>query len=219
MYQWHVVTIGHLSRNKFWGESEAEGYRMPVATCTLLKGHGEILVIDPSLPVHEMDEALVNAAGIHAEDVTMVYSTHFHFDHHVSYEAFPNAKWYMAPEDIRYLHEHWEEYSASWSTDSKETVGKVLPAPPTLCQGVTLRPMPGHTKGLCAVCFEGPEGRIVATGDAVMTKEFYQAQESYFFASYSTEVNVESIKALWSEADVVIPGHGEAFWTQAFEKK
>ena len=220
MYQWHEVTIGHLSRNKFWGESEDQGYRFPLATCTLLQGHGEVIVVDPSLPADQMGEAMKNAVGamVKPEDVTIVYSTHFHYDHHVSYEAFPNAKWYMAPKDLQYLQEHWEDYSKIWSKDNKATVDKVLPAPEHMAEGISLRPMPGHTEGITALCFDGPEGKIICTGDAVMNKEYYQHQESYFFASYSTEVNVESIKKLYGIPDIIVPGHGEAFVARAFEK-
>lgn len=50
MYTFHILTIGHLSRNKFWGESNDQAYRKPLATSTLLLGEGEVIVADPSLP-------------------------------------------------------------------------------------------------------------------------------------------------------------------------
>lgn len=217
MYQWHLLTIGHLSRNKFWGEGQEKGVHGVLATSCVLKGHGEVIVVDPSLPAAEMAQALFDGSGIRAEQVTKVYSTHFHFDHHVSYEAFPAAQWYMAPGDLAYLQHHWDEYSRIWSMDSLETIQRVQPAPQTLCEGITLHPMCGHTEGLCALCFDGPEGRVAATGDAIMNKEFYAAGESYFFASHSVEECARNLKAFYGKADVIIPGHGEAFVARAFE--
>lgn len=40
MYTWHILTIGHLSRNKFWGERNDTAYRAPLATSALLLGEG-----------------------------------------------------------------------------------------------------------------------------------------------------------------------------------
>src|SRR4051812_29684573 len=33
--RWDVVTIGNLSRNRYWGEPDAKGVRAVVCTCTL----------------------------------------------------------------------------------------------------------------------------------------------------------------------------------------
>ena len=33
--RWDILTIGHLSRNKFWGESDDQAYRAPLCTSTL----------------------------------------------------------------------------------------------------------------------------------------------------------------------------------------
>ncbi|WP_346026248.1 MBL fold metallo-hydrolase [Beduinella massiliensis] len=217
MYDWHVLTIGHLSRNKFWAEQENTAYRRPLATCTLLSGHGENILVDPSLPAEAMKAALFDSAGLLPEQITKVYSTHFHFDHHVSPDAFVNARWYMAPGDLIYLRAHWDEYIKMWPMDSRAVMERCLPAPQELCEGVRLFAMPGHTEGLCALCYDAPEGRVIATGDAVMSKEFYGAGEPYFFG-WNREAGELSIRALRGQYDVIIPGHGEAFWARAYEK-
>ena len=53
-----------------------------------------------------MPEALLNACGLHPEDITQVFTTHYHYDHHVSPLAFPNAKWIMPEKELRYLEEN-----------------------------------------------------------------------------------------------------------------
>lgn len=40
VYTYHIVTIGHLSRNRYWGEDESIAYRKALCTCTLLSGGG-----------------------------------------------------------------------------------------------------------------------------------------------------------------------------------
>lgn len=41
MYTFHILTIGHLSRNRYWGESDSIAYRRALATCTLISGSGQ----------------------------------------------------------------------------------------------------------------------------------------------------------------------------------
>ncbi|MDL2318752.1 MBL fold metallo-hydrolase, partial [Eubacteriales bacterium OttesenSCG-928-A19] len=206
MYSWHILTIGHLSRNKFWGEKEDTTYRRPLATCTLISGHGEHIVVDPSLPPEAMAEALLAGSGLHPEQITRVYTTHYHYDHHVSPETFPNAKWTMPAKELAFLQNRWDEYIKMWPVDSREIVDRYEAAGETLCEGINVIPVPGHTEGISALAFTAPEGRVLVTGDAVMTKEFYRAGESYFFG-WDIEKGTESIKSLRGKADVIIPGH------------
>ncbi len=189
MYTWHILTIGHLSRNKFWGERNDTAYRAPLATSALLLGEGQVIVTDPSLPAAGMRAALLDAAGLAPEDVTLVFSTHNHLDHHVDPLCFPNARWFMPQADLTYLHEHWDEHKRSFPGDDWETVQR---------------------------CEAAPEGRVLLTGDAVMTREFYKAGEPYFFG-WDNDQARQTILSLRGRADVIIPGHGEAFLTRAWE--
>lgn len=43
--RWDVVTIGNLSRNRYWGESDAKGVRAAICTCTLITGDGLSIVV------------------------------------------------------------------------------------------------------------------------------------------------------------------------------
>ena len=64
--RWNILTIGHLSRNRFWGESDAQAYRAPLCTCTLVREDGRTIVVDPSLPAGEMARVLDEAATYRA---------------------------------------------------------------------------------------------------------------------------------------------------------
>ena len=57
MYTFHILTIGHLSRNRYWGESDSIAYRRALATCTLISGSGQQILVDPSLPEGDMHYA------------------------------------------------------------------------------------------------------------------------------------------------------------------
>src|SRR5215472_13013476 len=47
--RWKIITIGNLSRNRYWGESDAKGVRPAICTCTLIEGAEFRLLVDPSL--------------------------------------------------------------------------------------------------------------------------------------------------------------------------
>ncbi|MGB2864980.1 MAG: hypothetical protein WBC05_16760 [Sedimentisphaerales bacterium] len=47
--RWDVITIGNLSRNRYWGESDAKGVRAAICTCTLITGKDFRVLVDPSL--------------------------------------------------------------------------------------------------------------------------------------------------------------------------
>src|SRR5690349_17501276 len=44
--RWAVITIGNLSRNWYWGESDAKGIRSVICTCTLIEGADFRLIVD-----------------------------------------------------------------------------------------------------------------------------------------------------------------------------
>lgn len=219
MYTWHVVTIGHLSRNKYWGERDDTAYRSALATCTLISGGGQHILVDPALPENDMPQALLNAAGIAPEQITLVYSTHYHLDHHVSPLCFPNAQWLMPQTELDFLNNNWDEYIRSFPADNRENIAHCLPVSPgdELAPGIRIVPLPGHTKGICGLAFDAPEGRVLVTGDAVMTREFYKAGEPYLFG-WEQDISRATIAALRGQYDVIVPGHGEAFPAARWEK-
>ena len=218
MYQWHVLTIGHLSRNKFWGEDEKQSYRMPLCTCTLLQGNGLNILIDPSLSGEEMAEALFNNSGLRPEDIQYTYSTHFHYDHQVDLKTFPNAICCMPRVDLEELRANFAMISGIWTALTREQADRLVPAEDHLAPGLTMVPLPGHTEGLHGYLFDAPEGRVICTGDSVMTQEFYRAGECYFFG-WNMERAVASIRSLRGKADIIVPGHGQAFLEKAYARQ
>jgi glyoxylase-like metal-dependent hydrolase (beta-lactamase superfamily II) len=199
--EWLVLTAGHISINKFWGETER--FRPPQCTCTLVKTAAGLVLIDPSVHVPDVPRLLYDKAGIRPEDVDLVYLTHCHGDHWFGLEAFPNAPWLMAEPEIA----HWRERA---SAEESRVLDRVRPAGVEIAPGVRTVHTPGHTPGITSLLFQWRGRRVAIAGDAVMTEAHFRAREGH---SNSTDLAqaAASIGLLRDAADVVIPGHGPAF--------
>lgn len=211
MNKWHVITAGHLSRNKFWGEEESSSYHPVLATSTVIQTSDCNILVDPSQSGEEMKKSVFDCCGLKPEEIDIIYSTHFHNDHWMGVEAFPNAEFYMAKGDMENLMS-LKEYVPE---ENAKILERVKPAEGELVKGISLIPLPGHTAGLQGLLFEAPEGKILASGDSVMGCEFFQAKEGYFF-SYSLGLCRTSIEKAAALADYIIPGHGNYFNVKAY---
>jgi glyoxylase-like metal-dependent hydrolase (beta-lactamase superfamily II) len=197
--RWDVITIGNLSRNRYWGESDEEGLRDAWCTSTLVSGDGFRLLVDPSLKDPEaMAHELDRRTGLKPDAISAVFVTRHHGDHHWGVEAFPQAEWWAAGEVVALINEN-----SSYSRP-------VQPAPPRLFDEIELLHTPGHTAehhSLLLVC----DGQtVVIAGDAVMTRDFYAHRQGYF-NSVSFDTAAETIDAIGRTADVVVPGHDNYF--------
>lgn len=216
MYNWRLITTGHLSRNKFWGESEDEIYREPLATCTLIQNEKHNIIVDPSKIAEEMKNDLFNRSGLKPEQITIVYTTHMHADHFVSPELFPNAIWYMASKDLANLKGNWEAFSSTVKGSiRKDIIDRYKPAPDELLPGIHTIPLPGHTEGICGLSFKAPEGRVLISGDAIMTHEFFNNLCTFNFYWDIDMANKSILKAA-ELADIIVPGHGHSFLVKSY---
>ena len=199
--EWTTLTAGHISINKFWGETER--VRPPQCTCTLVKTASGLLLVDPSVHVPEVAGLLHDKAGIQPEDVSAVFLTHCHGDHWYGLEAFPSAQWLMAEPELEY----WRGRA---TPEERRVVERMEVAGPEVAPGVQTLHTPGHTPGITSLVFAWRGRRVAIAGDAAMTEEHFRAREGH---SNSTSLGqaAESIDLLARSADVVIPGHGPAF--------
>ncbi len=203
--RWDVLTIGHLSRNRYWGETDDRAYREPLCTSTLIRTAGHTVVVDPGLPPEEMARVLDRRAGIAPAAVDIVFLTHFHGDHRVGLAAFPDAVWYMPPAEL----EHGKTQLELDSTD-RQILDRMRPAGPELISGIKVIATPGHSVGHASLVFASDGLRVVVAGDAAMTRDFFQHQD-YYFNTVDPEAAVGSIAIVAREADVVVPGHDNYF--------
>jgi len=203
-HDWLVLTIGHLSTNKFWGETERS--RGPLCTSALVNTPAGLLLVDPSVHPPEVPKLLMDQAGIRPDDVRLVFLTHFHGDHRFGLEAFPNARWLMAEPEIAY----WRDQGGQ---PEQALLGRIEPVGAEPAPGLRTLHMPGHTPGTTSLLFAWRGRRVAVAGDAVMTADHFRTREGH---SNSTDFAAASasVELLAREADVVVPGHGAAFPTE-----
>ena len=100
------------------------------------------------------------------------------------------------------LHE-WRERSPQ----DDGLIERFVPASGRLPGGIELFPCPGHTYGHHGLLMDSRWGRLIVAGDAVMTQDFFDAEEG-FHNCVDFALAAQSIRAIKAGADWVIPGHG-----------
>jgi glyoxylase-like metal-dependent hydrolase (beta-lactamase superfamily II) len=197
--RWDVITIGNLSRNRYWGEGDERAVRDAWCTSTLITGGGFKLLVDPALKQPaEMTRELDRRAGLKPEAIDAVFVTHHHDDHHWGLETFPHAQWWAARE------------VASLINENNSYLKRVEPASPRLFDEIGLIHTPGHTAEHHGLVFGCGGQTVVIAGDAVMTRDFYAHRQGYF-NSVSFETAAQTIEEIGRIADVVVPGHDNCF--------
>jgi glyoxylase-like metal-dependent hydrolase (beta-lactamase superfamily II) len=199
--RWDVITIGNLSRNRYWGEGDDRARRPALCTCTLINGDGFRLLVDPSLKdADALRTELDRRAGIAPKDVTDVFLTHEHGDHHFGLAHFPHARWWAAPPVADALNG-----SGQYGGKQIEAVeGGVLLG----CIDVLYTP--GHTLTHHSLRFDCDGLSIVVAADAAMTRDFWRERQGYF-NSADFALAAQTIDHLATVADIVIPGHDNYF--------
>jgi glyoxylase-like metal-dependent hydrolase (beta-lactamase superfamily II) len=197
--RWDVITIGNLSRNRYWGEGDERRMRDAWCTCTLITGDGFRLLVDPALKdPAAMAAELDRRTGLKPEEVNAVFITHHHGDHHWGLDAFPAARWY-AVGPVAELVNKENAYSKP-----------LEPAPHRLLGDVDVIATPGHTKEHHSVLFRCDGQTVVIAGDAVMTRDFFARRQGYF-NSVDFQQASRTIEEIARIADIVVPGHDNYF--------
>jgi glyoxylase-like metal-dependent hydrolase (beta-lactamase superfamily II) len=199
--RWVIVTVGNLSRNRYWGESEQRAIRQPVCTTTLLEIGALRLLVDPSIAdAKTMASELDRRSGLALEEIDAVFVTHEHGDHHAGLACFPQADWFAA------------EQVAEAITRMGQYEKRLISAAGKLPKEVEVLPMPGHTLAHHGLRFEADGLSFVVAGDAVMTRDFWTERRG-FFNSADLALASRTMDALAQIADAIIPGHDNWFLT------
>jgi len=196
--RWDVITIGNLSRNRYWGET-GEPVRGGWCTCTLITGEGFRLLVDPSLrDPAAMAAELDRRTGLKPEAVDAVFITHHHGDHHWGIEAFQSARWLAAP-PVAQLVNRETHYSRP-----------VEPTARRLLNEIEMIHTPGHTREHHSLLFRCDGQAVVVAGDAVMTRDFLAHRQGYL-NSVDFQQASRTIEEIARIADIVVPGHDNYF--------
>lgn len=197
--RWDVITIGNLSRNRYWGEGDAQGVRSAICTCTLITGQDFRLLVDPSLSdAADMARELDRRTGLALQDVSDVFVTHKHGDHFAGIRHFPQAQWLAAPAVAEILNQ------------TQRLPRSIEGSPGRLHKAVDVIPTPGHTHTHHSLRFHCEGLSIVVAGDAVPTQDFFRERRAYFNA-VDFALSASTMDGIASQADIVVPGHDNFF--------
>ncbi len=197
--RWDVITIGNLSRNRYWGESDAKGVRSAICTCTLITGDGFRLLVDPSLAeAADMARELDRRTGLKPRDVNAIFVTHEHGDHFAGVAHFPEAKWLAAPAVAEILNK------------SAKRPHSFENAPDRLFDAVEVIGTPGHTNSHHSLRFDCGGLSVVVAGDAVATRDFFRERRGYFNA-VDFALSARTMDKVAARSDIIVPGHDNYF--------
>jgi glyoxylase-like metal-dependent hydrolase (beta-lactamase superfamily II) len=199
VHRWDIVTIGNLSRNRYWGESDSKALRSAICTCTLIQGEGFRLLVDPSLGnAEEMAKELDRRCGLKLRDVDTVFITHEHGDHWYGLPHFPKARWLAGPDVAAALNKTGKLPQRVEATGS------------TILDAVEVIATPGHTLSHHSLRFHCDRRSVVVAGDAVATRDFWRERRGYFNC-VDFDLSARTMKQLSSLADIIVPGHDNYF--------
>ena len=200
--RWDVITIGNLSRNRYWGESDDKGVRSAICTCTVLQAEGFRMLVDPSLSqLEQMTTELDRRAGLKLRDIDTIFITHEHADHWFGLAHFAEAKWLAGPDVAAALNK------------TGKLPKTVQAAPSRLFEAIDVIPTPGHTLSHHSLRFDCEGLSIVVAGDAVATRDFWRERRGYFNC-VDFALSTKSMGKIASLADIVVPGHDNYFLNQ-----
>ena len=196
---WDIVTIGNLSRNRYWGESEERALHPVICTTTIITGKDFHVVVDPSLAdAKAMAAELKRRTGLTPEDIDVAFVTHEHGDHHCGLPAFPKAKWLATAE-------------AASIINKNEKYGKMVEsAGNTLLDAIDVVATPGHTPGTAGLRFDYRGLSVFVAGDAIATRDFWD-EGTIYFKALDVEVAKQSYKKIDALSNIIVPGHDNYF--------
>src|SRR5689334_14264453 len=88
-----IISIGTLSRNRIWGETEK--VRSPHATTTLIRAGDQNILVDPGLPPQILAARLYERTGLLPDRIDAVFLTNYRPAHRAGLALFKDAKWFI----------------------------------------------------------------------------------------------------------------------------
>ncbi len=196
---WDIITIGNLSRNRYWGESDERPLRSAICTCTVISGKDFHIMVDPSLKDEkEMITELDRRTGLTPDEIDTVFITHQHDDHLYGINHFKRSRWLAGPDVAKALN------------SSGRYPEKFEPAGNNIFGIIDVIQTPGHTPDHHSLRFDFDGFSVFVTGDAVATKDHWLERRGYYnvIDPEESKRTMEKINLL---ADIIVPGHDNYF--------
>jgi N-acyl homoserine lactone hydrolase len=136
-------------------------------------------------PPEQAPEAVLASMGVDPADVRHVVWSHLHWDHCGNAELFPNARFHVSAEELKYAvdplapnriaYERTETVSPPWLP----VLGRIdtVTGPTFITPELMIIQLPGHTPGSQGLLVVGPDTRYLLAGDCVDTYLNWQGDE------------------------------------------
>ena len=170
-------------------------------------------------PEQEVVAALASA-GTRPEEISIVIHTHLHYDHAGNNQLFPNARFFVQREELRYALAPTSFDATAYfapslgiTPDFLGTKFELLDGDAGIADGVRVITTPGHTPGHQSVVVDTAKGRYCIAGDAVM---WFENMEKRIPPGIHTSMIdcMASLERIAREADHVLPGHEPKVFTR-----
>ncbi len=212
-----VISIGTLSRNRLWNESQP--VRTPHATTTLIRAGKRAIIVDPGLPAAALGARLFERTGLKPDAIDTVFLTNFRPAHRAGLSLFTHAK--------RLIHDNEQQATAQQlqqlidgapdaDLDRKMLLRELallesLQSPDDeIAAGVDLFPLFGYTPGTTGLLGAAPAYTVLIAGDAVPTQDHFLAGQA-LPDSQDIKAAQEAMAEVYEIADLIVPGHDNLF--------
>jgi glyoxylase-like metal-dependent hydrolase (beta-lactamase superfamily II) len=215
-----IISIGTLSRNRLW--SETEQLRTAHATTSLIRTGKHHILIDPGLPAPALQARLFERTGLTPNKITAVFLTNFRPAHRQGLSLFPHATTYLHDIEQQAAAEFLDrmlEEAPQEDLDRQVFVDELkllnsFKNPDDKLDGsagnVDLFPLFGYTPGTCGLLVSSPTSTTLIAGDAVPTQDHFLAGQ-VLPDTWDIKMAHESLAEAYEIADLIVPGHDNIF--------
>jgi glyoxylase-like metal-dependent hydrolase (beta-lactamase superfamily II) len=167
-----------------------------------------------------LPQKLVRSVGVEPDEIDTIILTHLHYDHCCNLEMFPNATVYVQRKEVEYainpLPPHYLFYEAPkigmqapWITQM--TRFTFVDGDFTLCDGIEVYLMPGHTPGIQNVAVNTTNGIYLIATDNIPLFKNWEGEGWHKHIISGIHVNLydyyKSLERMEKVCDHVLPGH------------
>jgi len=157
---------------------------------------------------------------IDASTVEDVIVTHMHYDHAGNLDLFPNAKFHIQDDELTFVTGRAMTHPVLRSSLALDNVLEMVSlvygdrvvfhaGEDEIAPGVTVHPIPGHTRGLQSVGVDTNRGRVILASDAAHYYENVEAETPFSVVEnvYLMLEGFRKLRQLAGDDTMWVPGH------------
>lgn len=176
------------------------------------RGQGQVYVRESR---HDV-EGFLNGLGTSCSEIDIVILSHAHLDHVLNTGAYPKAKFIIQRAELPwgicpppYAPFHWREFSP-FLVRVYDRI-EAIDGDKTLCPGVDILRVGGHSPGSQAVAVQTASGKVILAGDFFYN--FRNIEHSWpIGAIHHLDEWIKNCERLKSMSTTILPTHDSYFW-------